>query len=451
MPQRNLEDDLNEAFKKFQQEARERATAEGKKEVTQEDYDQIPVVRLNKSYDNWKPPVPNWKIKELYNATLQNLSGVPYSLSDVERFDEVNRNNSLEYTLFMCAVGSALKQRRGVTTRNGYLYPYIESANILPQLFYLVDRSSAAKVILGELGTVVLIECEKADLQYLDMPQNARLVIDCELKGSYRADVGHGMKSGILVLTQKTEPTDLGRYMTGGTLVYEGDLVNVDIGQEMSGGTIVVNGNVSGKSNIGWRLKGNSSIRIKGNYSPNEESHWGIGQEMHGGSISIEKEVTGRIDIGSWMESGTIRISGNVYEARHVGYSMKNDAIIQVHSNCMAGEIGSHMENGTIMIGKDGGNEIGLCMKNGRIHIAGNATSKDHRIGDMMDGGKIIIDGNAGVVSNLMYGGEIRINGMFRGEYVYGGLGKVYERGKLIHPGLMARITGKLERSSIRR
>ena len=90
-------------------------------------------------------------------------------------------------------------------------------------------------------------------------------------------------------------------------------------------------------------------------------------------------------------------------------------------------------------------------MKNGRIHIAGNATSEDHCIGDMMDGGTINIDGNAGVVSNLMYGGEIRINGVFRGRYVYGGLGNVYERGRLIVPSLLARITGKLERSNIQR
>jgi len=130
---------------------------------------------------------------------------------------------------------------------------------------------------------------------------------------------------------------------------WEGDLVGVHwIGTKMTSGKVIVSGNAG--RHLGSEMRG-GEIHVQG-----DASDW-IGGEMHGGLIYVRGNA------------------GNLVGAAYRG-SAKG------------------MTKGTILIGGNGGDEIGLSMRRGLIAIGGN-------IGDLagmnMLAGSIFVFGNSGI------------------------------------------------------
>ena len=442
MPQRNLEDDLNEAFRKFQQEARERARAEGKKEVTQEDYNQNPVVKLTSLYQSW-----NDYSFERYDSLKTRLQGIELTVDDALRFHFINKNDGLDYHIFMCAVGEVLKSKGHTKIDETELKPFVESEFLRPQLFYLAEHTQEAKVRFEELDTVVLMDCKWASLSDFDA---GNLTVDCDFQ-SY-GGIGSRMKSGKIVVTQKVRPKDLGWEMKGGTIIYEGDYNGGSIGERIGGDSrIIINGNVTGEASIGYEMKG-GDITIKGNCHNSEICNYGVGYEMSGGRIKIEGNYGNNRYLGCYMDGGVIEVAGNVQGKVSVGTRNKNGSRIIVNGNCLGHEIGGLMEGGLIKIVGDVGVDIASNMSGGEIKIGGNVHQQDEQyvypVGSRMTGGTIRIGGDVKEISSEMFGGTIHIDGNF----IYkdallkfmGYNGKVYEKGKLVEPlsgwGIVAKI-----------
>jgi formylmethanofuran dehydrogenase subunit C len=113
------------------------------------------------------------------------------------------------------------------------------------------------------------------------------------------------------------------------------------------------------------------------------------GEDMQTGRIFITENATG--SIGTVMKDGEIHILGDAITPGGSGIGMsKRDGSITVYGNA----------NGI----------IGTSMAGGKITICGNAVSAN--IGELMVGGQIRIKKNAsGDIANSMRGGEIIIDG----------------------------------------
>ena len=206
MSQKNLEDELHEAFKKHQERARERARARGQMEFTQEDYYLTLDTKLQDTYSEWKnSSFPNsqddWEaiinkrkeIREKCSALRSKLKDVEYPFDVVRRFHTVNIREDLDYALFMCAIGETLKSVQSSQPVDVKLQPFFQSQSLLPQLLYLAERAKNAKVKFKDLDTVVLTSCENAKL---DNYNGGNLIIDCDLEYNNIYYVGRNMKSG---------------------------------------------------------------------------------------------------------------------------------------------------------------------------------------------------------------------------------------------------------------
>ena len=348
----------------------------------------------------------------------------------------------------MCAIGSSLRLREKPQTDGTELHLFFESKSVLPQLFYISEHSGKAQVKFEGLDTVILTGCEWASLSEYD---GGKLVVDCD--GPFMS-IGSRMKSGTLKITQRVKHQDIGWEMQGGTITYDGDFADESIGERMKGGTILIKGDVRGKSDVGREME-SGDIVIEGNYNNNESCIWGLGYGMKGGIIKVNGNFSGYGSLGCYMSGGIVKVNGDVNGKIDVGTHNKDGSKVDIKGDCIVHQIGCLMEGGTIKIGGNAGANIASHMERGEVYIGKNVQQEDEKyfypVGSCMNGGKIIIDGNVHTISNLMYGGKVYINGTFIDEYAYGGLGKVYERGRLIVPGLMARIAGKLERVSIQR
>jgi formylmethanofuran dehydrogenase subunit C len=432
--------------------------------VLRERVHNIPIIRLDNFYSERKGTL-NIHPEEDLNSWMSVLEKIPYSLEEAEGFFDVYKSDSLEFTIFMCAVGNALKPRMHHQTTETELHPYVESEFLMPQLLYLAEHAQNAKVGFQGLDAVVLTECSWASLSEF---RTGKLVVDCELPGVYPS-VGTYNKGGQMVLTQKVKPESIGHGMRGGTITYEGDLEKCDrVGQEMSGGTIIINGNVKGAVSVGDRMSGTGNIVIKKNYYGESRPGYiggqvggGLDSYMRGGNITIEGDYMGNGGLGAFLKGGTINVYGNVRGNITIGMQCKSGASIVLHKDCLIdgnGSIGNGLDGGSISVLRDCGGQIGSHMESGEINISGDVVQNDPKtlypVGSFMKGGKIRIGRNVDDISADLYGGEIRIGGTFTGKDYWvrdfgegtDYNGRVYERGQLITPLSGMRLAGKIVR-----
>ena len=119
-----------------------------------------------------------------------------------------------------------------------------------------------------------------------------------QVYGDLNADVGYGMKSGLLVVHGEVRAR-VGKEMKGGKIIINGNMEEM-VGSDMNAGEIVINGDVG--AYVGASLKG-GKIKINGSVG------YKVGEHMHGGEIVIRKNAGS--DTGAFMRGGKIIIKGN--------------------------------------------------------------------------------------------------------------------------------------------
>ncbi|MBI1934858.1 hypothetical protein HYS31_00305 [Candidatus Woesearchaeota archaeon] len=116
MPDKNFEDELNKEFKKRQQEARDKAAKEGKREVTQDDYKRSIQLKLLELYTNWESLYGAFSRgrPSTYNFTSFESIDTKYSKA-LEALKEFPRQITQEDINLFCAYpGVAKLDRRGI-------------------------------------------------------------------------------------------------------------------------------------------------------------------------------------------------------------------------------------------------------------------------------------------------------------------------------------------------
>ncbi len=140
-----------------------------------------------------------------------------------------------------------------------------------------------------------------------------------------------------------------------------------------------------------FRVEGEASddLEIRGDAG---KIKW-IGRAMTRGRILVSGNAG--MHLGAYMKGGTIEVSGNASD--WVGAEMSG-GLIRVRGN-VGGQTGaayrgsaSGMRDGTILVGRDAGLEVGMRMKRGTIVVSGRA--RDFA-GLQMKGGTIILGGGA--------------------------------------------------------
>ncbi|HSR63670.1 MAG TPA: formylmethanofuran dehydrogenase subunit C [Gammaproteobacteria bacterium] len=130
------------------------------------------------------------------------------------------------------------------------------------------------------------------------------------------------------------------------------------------------------------------------------------------GELQLEGDLSRIKYIGAAMQSGTVRIEGNV--GAHLGAAMSGGEI-HVHGNA-ADWVGPEMTGGRITVSGDAGHMVGSAyrgstvgMQGGEIIIHGNARNE---IGHAMRNGMIMIGGNCGDFAGVnMNAGTILVLG----------------------------------------
>ena len=146
-------------------------------------------------------------------------------------------------------------------------------------------------------------------------------------------------------------------------------------------------------------------------------------------------------NIGIFISGMTEQGQGRTYEipAHLLDYSValgcRNRKNLIVRGN--AQDIGTKMEGGSITLY---GNVyvVGSGLRGGKIIVNGNVARYDSPIGYKMTGGIIIVNGDTKKEVDYMRGGEVHLNGKWKGdrEKVLVGLhndaGKIYHNGELV-------------------
>lgn len=147
---------------------------------------------------------------------------------------------------------------------------------------------------------------------------------------------------------------------------------------------ISIYGDVSRVKKIGAKMQ-SGEIRIHGDVGMY------LGEEMKDGKIVVHGNVDGWA--GSMMKGGTIEIKGNAGNYLGAPYRGCTEGLhggkIIVHGN-VGTEAGAHMRKGIIKVYGNAGQFAGFRMYDGTIYVQKDA---EPRIGACMTGGKIVVGG----------------------------------------------------------
>lgn len=263
------------------------------------------------------------------------------------------------------------------------------------------------------------LEYSAEDIEKLSLsPPDGKLLEDGVFGAFFDMLLFHGKDNEYTVHCLDWSPYELGD-SNSKKIVVHGECS--DVGSGMFAGEITVSGRAEG---LGSYMEGGVINAI---------SCREAGRKMKDGLIKVSGDVH---TAGGEMAGGKIEIGGN---CEYLGRKMEGGLIVvkkdvRFASKILGGKIHVHgnletvfdIEGGTLVV--DGNaDSVGNTMKGGEIIVKGNCCM----VGQGMSGGKVTVHGNVNGIWPLMRGGEVHVHG----DLEFMGLidaGKVYHKGKLI-------------------